>query len=181
MYWGVCPPYLYRERVIYVTPAVVYLDDDTTVYVRARDVRNSMDDYYLAPKTGGTVRDLPEEIREVVFSLRDAFLDANIEPLTKLTDPAVKIAVIRKGKYDYSLAPDDYLDMTRDMLRTAETREFAFLRSSRKSDNVWTLDFLHVYSDTKKEEKRTVVRYAVEKVLGKWVLSQVSVLEDNEK
>jgi hypothetical protein len=175
-YYGVCPPYIYRNYGYYYPPTYVYVDvpvysgNDWRGYRDDRDDRDYRDD----------VRDFREDgLDTATDDLREAFRSNDINPLVNLTDPNVKIAVFLKGKYEYSLNANDYLDMTRDMLQTTDTVQFDLTRFHKRAAGVYVISGKHVYTD-KEGNKRTVyVSFVVERLNGRWTLTQVGTAPDH--
>jgi len=178
-YYGVCPPYIYRRHCYYRPPAVIYIEVPVYVNNVSRGYDSDLDDYYLSRNDyyyDDQYRD--RTLNRAIDNLRDAFRDSNIDLLAELTDPNVRIAVFRRGKYEYTLEANDYLDMTRDMMRTTETIDFDLYRVRRRARDVYVVSGKHVYLN-RDDEKRTVyVSFVLERLQGRWVLTQVGTAPD---
>jgi hypothetical protein len=172
-YYGVCPPYIYRNYCTYYPPSYVYVD--VPVYVDNdwhgyRDDRDYRDD----------VRDFREDgLETATDDIREAFRSNDINPLVNLTDPNVKIAVFLKGKYEYSLSANDYLDMTRDMLQTTDTVQFDLTRFHKRASGVYVISGKHAYTDHDGNKRTVYVSFVVERLSGHWTLTQVGTAPDH--
>jgi len=172
-YYGVCPPYIYRNYCTYYPPSYVYVD--VPVYVGNdwhgyRDDRDYRDD----------VRDFREDgLETATDDIREAFRSNDINSLVNLTDPNVKIAVFLKGKYEYSLNANDYLDMTRDMLQTTDTVQFDLTRFHKRASGVYVISGKHVYTDHDGNKRTVYVSFVVERLSGHWTLTQVGTAPDH--
>jgi hypothetical protein len=173
------PVWVQPSTVIYAPPAAVYIEN--RVYDDPYDrSRRALDDYYLNRRDGDNRprRQRPEdrytaELDRAVEDLREAFRTNNIQPLVKLTDPAVRISVVKEGKYQYTLSADEYLDITRDMLRTTDTIDFEVYDVERKADTVAVVTIRHTYTTGDNRDRTVYTCFALERLLGRWTLTQV--------
>jgi hypothetical protein len=113
-----------------------------------------------------------------VRDLREAFRFSDINLLTNLTDPSVRIAIFLKGKYDYSLNASDYLDMTRDMFATTETVQFDLERIRRRSTDVYVASGKQVYLNRDNKRRSVYLSFVFERVRGRWTITQVGTAPD---
>ncbi|MCC6728205.1 MAG: hypothetical protein IT208_02585 [Chthonomonadales bacterium] len=173
-YFGSVPPYIYRAHTYYRPPTVVYVE--VPVYRNRVSVgfRDDDSDYYLAdPDYLYEQERVDPDVRRALDDLEEAFERANIGLLVPLTDPAVRIAVLEGGAYQYTLSASDYLDMTRDMLRNVDTVEFHLTRVRRRASGVYVASGRHVYRTGSGVRRTVYVSFALERVLGRWVITQV--------
>jgi hypothetical protein len=103
----------------------------------------------------------------------DTFRGGNIQDMVDVTDPSVKIAVFLKGKYQYSMSSDDYLDITRDALNNLDTISFNLDRINRKASGVYAVSGIHIYADKNGAEHKVYVSFVLELIHGNWTLTQV--------
>jgi hypothetical protein len=181
-YFGVCAPYIYRRHTFYSCPSTIWID--VPVYVNDEyhgwdDDRRSGDDYYLN-RSGYYDPDAVSDptLRDAVDDIRDAFRYGSIEHLVNLVDPQIKIAVFLKGKYDYSMATNDYLDLTRDAMRNMDTIEFDITRLRKRAMGVYVASGKHVYRDSEGRERTVYVSFVLEKLRDHWTITQVGTSPD---
>jgi len=170
-YFGVFPMYVYRQYVYYRTPRVVYIE--VPIYVEGvyRGYRD--DDYYLNTVWWRDDRTLDSEVRRAAEDIEDAFRYSDIDRLANLTDPNTDIAIFTQGRYQYSLRPNDYLDMTRDFMVATDTERFDVFRVRRRSYNAYTLSAKHVYRGRDGERHTVFLSFALERIRGYWTITQV--------
>ena len=69
----------------------------------------------------------------------------SITLLTPLTDPGTKLAIFARGHYEYSIEPNDYLDMTRDFMRSSHTTGFEVYKVRYRASGAYQLFAKHSY------------------------------------
>ncbi|HLJ56514.1 MAG TPA: nuclear transport factor 2 family protein [Chthonomonadaceae bacterium] len=172
-YFGVCAPYISRERCRVAPPVSVYIDipiytgDTCHGYPKLVPSENLLDLNYVEPG-----------LANAVDELREAFGNGNIDALVTLVDPRSQIAVYLRGNYDYSLDANDYLDLTRDAMRNTHTVEFDITRIHQVARNVYTVSGKHLYEDERGEVRKVYVSYVLENINGEWTLTQVGTAPD---
>jgi hypothetical protein len=117
-------------------------------------------------------------LANAVDELREAMGHGNIDALVALTDPNIKIAVFLRGRYDYSLDSSDFVDLTRDALRNAETIAFDITRIHRRSMGVYVVSGEHTYKNPDGNIRKVYVSYVLEGIRGVWTLTQVGTAPD---
>lgn len=178
-YYGVCPPYIYRRHCHYRPPSLVYIEVPVYVNNVSRGYDSDLDDYYLSRNNYYyDDRNLDRALARAIDDLREAFRNCDINLLAELTDPKVHIAVYRRGTYEYSLSPNDYLDMTRDMMRTTETIDFDLYRVRRRARDVYVVSGKHVYRNRDGDRRTVYVSFVLERLRGRWTLTQVGTAPD---
>src|SRR5205085_9273092 len=100
------------------------------------------DGYYLNRRDDDRWRD-DRELRRAVYDFEDAFRESDITLLTPLTDPGTKLAIFARGHYEYSIEPNDYLDMTRDFMRSSHTTGFEVYKVRYRSSGPYQLFAKH--------------------------------------
>ncbi|NLH99063.1 MAG: hypothetical protein GX446_06175 [Chthonomonadales bacterium] len=176
-YYGVCPPYVYRRYVHYRPPRVVYIE--VPVYVGGSYYGYSDGGYYL--DSGAWWRDtrnIDSDLRRAIEDLEDAFRYGDIGTLTYLTEPGVDIAIFSKGRYQYSLTANDYLDMTRDFMVGADTVRFDVFRARRRSNDVCTLSAKHTYRGRDGQTRVVYLSFVLERFGRSWAITQVDTAPD---
>src|SRR5207249_1659114 len=119
-YYGLCAPYIYRHRCYNRPPSYVYIEVPIYAGDTCRGYDSELNDYYLN-RNHYDYDERDRELTQSIDALREAFRYNNIEPLTEITDSQVRISIFRQGKYEYSIEPNDFLDMTRDAMRSTDT------------------------------------------------------------
>jgi hypothetical protein len=178
-YYGVCPPYITQRHTYQAPPVVVYIDVPVYRDDQWRGYEDDLDEYYLDRRYArNDTWYVDGELRRAVEGIETAFRDQSIGELVDVTDPSVHIAVFRQGKYEYSLSASDYLDMTRDMMRSTDTVEFRLDRVRRRTDGVYVASGVHTYRDPDRRNRTVYVCFALERILGHWVITQVGTAPD---
>ena len=176
-YYGCYPSYIYRHRTYYRRPAIIYIEVPIYTGNDCRGYDSDLDDYYLN-RSHYDLDDRDRDLRQATDALREAFRYGSIEPLVEITDPGVRIAIFRKGNYEYSVEPNDFLDMTRDAMRATDTISFDLYRFKRRATGVYVISGKHVYRNREGERRTVYVSYVVERLNSRWVLTQVGTAPD---
>jgi hypothetical protein len=175
-FFGVCAPFISRSHCAIVQPAAVYVDipiydgDNCRGYEPIDSRDNYLDIDRLWEREPG--------IGNAVDELREAFDGGNIDSLVALTDPNVRIAVFLRGKYKYTLSPDDYIDLTRDALHATETVSFDITRVHERASGVYVVSGDHVYRDRDGRTRQVYVSFVLESINNVWTLTQVGTAPD---
>ena len=176
-YYGVVPAYIHRRRCYQTPPSYVYIEVPVYVHDETRGYDSDLTDYYLT-RDRYDYEGREPSLDRAVDDIREAFRLGNIEPLVNLTDPQVRIAVFLKGKYEYSLDPSDYLDMTRDALHTTETIQFDLYRVQKRAAGVFVVSGKHIYRNRDGERRTVYVSYVLERLADRWTITQVGTSPD---
>ncbi|HLJ57413.1 MAG TPA: hypothetical protein VKT77_20410 [Chthonomonadaceae bacterium] len=164
LYVGVFPPYIERSAVIFARPNHVWIDVAIPI---------GGGGYYLQRRGDDTRWRDDVDLKHSVYDLEDAFRNEDIALLAPLTDPGTKIAIFTKGHYEYSLEPNDYLDMTRDFIRSVKTVDFNAYRVHYKANGVYQVFAKHVYRDQDGVNKTVNLCIVLERIGGRWTLTQI--------
>ena len=176
-YYGVCPPYVYRHYVYQRPPRIVYIE--VPVYVGGTYYGYSSGDYYLdSGSWWRDTRNIDSDLRRAIEDLEDAFRYSDIGLLTYLTDANADIAIFSKGRYQYSLRANDYLDMTRDFMVGADTIRFDVFRARRRSNDVCTLSAKHTYRTRDGQTNVVYLSFVLERFGRYWAITQVDTAPD---
>lgn len=177
-YAGISLPWIYRSHVHAAEPSAVYVE--VPVYVNDEWQGYGENAYYLdRPASDRAWLDEPG-LQDAVSSLENAFRDSDIEGLAALTDPDASIAVFGEGVYQYSVGADDYLDMTRDFMRTAQTTDFAAYRVSEKTPSVYQVFAKHTYLAPDGQSKSVYLCIAMERAGGRWIITQIDTSPEHQ-
>lgn len=175
-YYGVCSPFLARAHCYTAPPPAVYID----VPVYAGDTCQgyapiNSDDNFLDLDA---LREREPGLANAVDELNEAFGRGDIDALVALIDPNTKIAIFERGQYQYSLAPDDFVDMTRDALQSIQTTAFDLTRIHERAAGVYAVSGEHVYQDASGHTRTVYVSYVLEATDDTWTLTQVGTAPD---
>jgi len=172
-YVGIFPPYIDRSSVFISAPSRVYID--VPIYRHGDFVIESeiRDRYDLNRRSDDDRWRDDRDLSQTVYDLEDTFRNEDIGLLAPLTDPGVRVAIFSRGRYQYSLSPNDYLDMTRDFLRNVHTNEFTAYRVHRKSGGVYQVFAKHTYEDRDGRIDTVYQTIVLERIQGRWTITQV--------
>jgi hypothetical protein len=178
-YFGVCAPFISRSHCFINPPAAVYID----IPIFAGDTCQgyapiSPEDNYLDLDS---LRDREPGLANAVDELREAFGHGNIDALVALTDPKTRIAIFERGKYQYSLDPNDFVDMSRDAIQSTQTIAFDLTMIHERAAGVYVVSGEHVYRDPNGRSRKVYVSYVLEDLGGVWTLTQVGTAPDRNQ
>ena len=175
VYAGCVPTYIYRQHVIVQRPHVVYVDTPVYVdgYYRPVTVIDNGGDYYLSPRANGRWWRDDYNLSKAIYNIQDAFLTEDIGLLASTTLPDIDVSIFTRGRYEYSLRPADYLDMTRDFMRTTRTTDFEILNVQNKNAGVVNVRIRHVYRNPQGDINTTYLTIVMERLRGDWTITQV--------
>jgi hypothetical protein len=199
--WGAGTPFLFSQYVMQAPPTIVYVP--VPVYTPQGNIkgwrREDVEDYYLNRKNPTKEEGEPEAkpksteqkasddawkttpIGKAALEIVRAWGERDVQALAALTDPKQRVSVYMRGKYQYSLKPEDYLDMTRDALQSTKTISFTVQAPQRKEKGVWLINGKHVYRDSDGEQRTVYVNYVLEEKEDHLVLTQVGVSPEQVK
>lgn len=175
-FFGVCAPFVSGDHCYHAPPEIVYVDipvysgDNCRGYGPIRP-----DENYL---NRNDILDREPGLANAIDELRECFRGGNIDALVALTDPKIRIAIFLKGKYDYSLDANDFVDLTRDALQSTETISFDLTRIHERAAGVYVVSGKHVYKDHNGNSRTVYVSYVVEDIGSEWTLTQVGTAPD---
>lgn len=175
-FFGVCAPFISRSHCDVIQPSAAYIDvplydgDNCRGFEPVDPADNFLDSERLWQREPG--------IGEAVDELQEAFVEGNIDSLVALTDPKVRIAVFLRGKYRYSIDSGDYIDMTRDALRAAETITFDITRVHERTAGVYVVSGEQVYRDHDGNARKVYASFVLEAINNMWTLIQVGTAPD---
>jgi hypothetical protein len=173
------PRYLYNPTVVVVsTPYIpAYETPFMPFYTPSYPVSYNQTNYYVTNES--RVQDLeaggerartalnhayPADSYQAAFGdIARAWMDSTSKPLRKhIRDSDTRISVFLDKKYSYSIAPDDFVQITRDALDRLNTVSFDFTRLRKAKNGDVTAYGIHVYrvggADTTTDSKDGAVR-----------------------
>ncbi len=207
-YFGAFPPYIASGNVFIQPPAIEYVPypvyapegryngyrrDDVDDFYLNRDPASAENrrkpeaqtpDYRIgepAPKPEKQVEASEKTDKALANALSDikkAWAERDIQLLAKHIRRDARVAVYLRGKYQYSLDTTDYLDMTRDAFRSTQTMKFTLDKPQRKERGVYAITGSHTYKLKNGEERTVHVSYALEKMDGDYIITQVGTAPD---
>ena len=155
-YYDPCPPFVLAYRVVYLPPRPYTLLVEVPIVVESP--------YYLERRPRDTQYQLLSDLR-AAWILRDP------NYLTRYIRPESYIAIYLDGQYAYSLPAQDYIDMTRDAIRSVRTEQMRFYRVAKRGDTQLVVRGEHQYIDDATGVRRAVyIHYTFEQIDGQWYL-----------
>jgi hypothetical protein len=122
--------------------------------------------YYLA-RNGNAALDT------ALVDIRNAWVNARLDLLRNHVEEEADIAVLLDGKYDYSLEPEDYVNMTSDALDQMKTSSFTWTTVRHRTDGAYTAFGKHIYLDAEGTEKTVYVSYTLKRDGGTYWITEV--------
>ncbi len=176
-YFGVCAPYINRAHIFRYQPDFVYIDSpiysgsDFRNFTPIRDSDNILDMNVLLDREPG--------LAAAVDELKETFRGGNIDSLVTLIDPKINISVFLRGKYDYSISSTDFVDLTRDAIRSTETISFDITRIHERAAGVYVVSGEQTYKSQDGGMRKVYFSYVLEDLAGYWTLTQVGTSPDH--
>jgi len=152
-----CLPYVEVVRV-HVGPYVTVSYVGMPIVIR--------DGYYLT-------RSMTSQLDDTLSDIRNAWLNGRCDLIAKHVRSDCRIAVFLDGRYDYSIDPDDYIEMTADALGEIDTVGFAWESVKRRVDGAYTAFGRHVYRDTGGITKTVYVSYTLRRIGSEYYIEEV--------
>lgn len=153
-YWcydGWFPGYLWPERVIYI---------ERRVYLR--DVVTDTYDYY------GVTSSLTETLEDI----RSAWLRGEGGRLLRHIGDGLPVRVYRDARYEYSVEPEDFRDMSKDAISRVETESFEWTKIQRRASDEVHVVAKHVFRDPDGDRRVVKLSYTLEKAAGFWWITE---------
>jgi hypothetical protein len=175
-YFGVCAPFIARDHCYVAPPPAIFIDipiysgDTCQGYQPINQADNYLDLDDLKDREPG--------LANAVDELREAFGRGDIDALVSLTEPNQRIAIFERGRYQYSLDADDFLDMSRDAFQSTQTIAFDITAIHERAAGVFVVSGQHVYADPSGHSRAVYVSYVLENINDTWTLTQVGTAPD---
>lgn len=150
-------PYLNRSR-IRVLPYVTVNNYVETTYFYGGE-------YYLSSSR----RDVDNALSDIKYAWiqqRDDLIDRHLMR-------GQMIAVLLDGRYDYSVDPVDYLDMTSDAIYDIQTISFNWESVKRRANGEYTAFGKHIYRDYDGINRTVYVSYTLKKIGREYIIVEV--------
>lgn len=113
------------------------------------------------------------EIDDTLADIRSAWLDGRSDLIKRHIDSSREIAVLLDGKYDYSIASSDYLDMTTDAIDQMKTVAFTWQSVRKRTDGSYTAYAKHTYVDQNGTAQTVYVSYTIDGYRGDYDIVEV--------
>jgi hypothetical protein len=110
--------------------------------------------------------------------ISEAILNQNIDAMVALIEPNVSIAIYTMGKYQYSMKANDYLDLTRDTIKSVKTVSLALDYLHEDSPTVYTLSGKQVYVGKDGSDREVYLSFVLQDMAGQWTLTQEGTSPD---
>jgi hypothetical protein len=175
-YFGICAPFLDPSCCHIFPPTIAFIDipvyngNDCTGY--AYDQQDNWFDH-------SDLNDSQPGLVNAVDELSETFQNGNIDALATLISPNVSISVYLRGKYKYSLASSDFVDLTRDAIMNTHTVSFNLTTLFQRESGVFCASGTQVYTDRNGANRTVYVSYVLQDFSGQWTLTQVGTAPDH--
>ena len=177
-YYGYLPPYLAPERV-YVERTLIIREpagDGASArgagYSAPAPDRSRPEsapagsDFYLSPPTA-------EPLSAALDDLRRAWLNGDFERFRARVRTDAKIRIYPGGKYAYSLAAEDFLQIARDAMTKIDTVGFEFDAPPANPGTRVLVTGKHSFTDPGGQKREVFVSYGLERGRdGKWRITE---------
>ncbi len=139
----------------FYTPSYPVVYNQNTYYVGSEERAQQIVGDDEAARKAALSNAYPEGSFQAAFGdIERAWLDGNVAGLQKhLRGNDVKLSVFFKGKYSYSIATTDYVQITRDAFDKLSTVSFKFDRLRKAKNGDVTAYGTHVYRGTSGSEE----------------------------
>jgi hypothetical protein len=166
------PPYLPQERVV-IQREIIYMPPEsrpevpqTRVEPPARSAPEPASaEYYL-------VRPKAETLEDAVQDIRRAWLNGDFSRLRSRVKEDGRVRIYLKGKYQYSVAGDDFNQMTRDAMTRIDTTGFDLDRVTTVGEGRAFAAGKHSYIDPDKSRREVYVSYGLAQEGGRWLITE---------
>jgi hypothetical protein len=169
-FFGVCVPFIGVTGCNVYPPTVAFIDVpiysgvQCTGYVNA-DQENLFNDPTLDQDEPG--------LKNAIDDLTEAFQGGDIDGLVTLINPNMSIAVYLRGKYRYSIAANDYVDLARDAIQSMHTVGFSLTYLHERAPGVFAVSGRQTYIDGSGNTETAWVSFVLQDISGQWTLTQI--------
>jgi len=133
--------------------------------------RPTGDGFYLGNR-GGT----SEKLNNAVEDIRRSWLNGDHARLASRFNQDGAVKVFPGGKFRCEVAGRDFVGMLQEAMKKIDTRSFT-LNPPRLSANRALVTGKHVFLDEQKQRSETYVSYGLERVDGRWMITEVGSSE----
>ena len=174
-FYGSAAPFINPDSVVADAPAAEYVDVPTYDGNLCSGYQDSDSENWL---THDDLADTEPGLLLAIEELTEAITQSKIDMLVSLIDPNVQVAVYLKGKYRYSLAGGDYVDLSRDAISNTKTIGFDITSLRKRADGVFCASGTQTYKSKAGKVRVVYVSYVFEQSGNKWILTQVGSAPD---
>ncbi len=169
-FYGVCVPFIGTAGCGFFPPSVTFIDLPAYNGVNCSgftddDQDNLISDPNLETEEPGLLN--------AMDCLTETFQGGNVDGLATLVSPNMQIAIYLRGQYQYSMAPNDYIDVARDAIKAISNVSFTLNYLHQRSPNVFSVGGKQIYTDRSGNEQVAWVSYVLQDISGQWTLTQV--------
>jgi hypothetical protein len=173
-YFGICDPYILGTGIYVYPPTDAYVNYPIysgAVFSRWTDTDdNAFDQQDLNAVEPGLLNATDE--------ISETYHNGNIDALVSLIDPNMTISIYTQGKYRYSMKANDYLDLTRDTIKSVKTVSLSLDYLHQDSPTVYTLSGKQVYIGKNGQDRAVYLSFVLQDVGGHWTLTQAGTSPD---
>jgi hypothetical protein len=173
-YFGICDPWILSTDCSVYPPADAYINIPIysgSVFSGWADTDdNAFDQPSLNAMEPGLLNATDE--------ISEASQNGNIDAMVSLVDPNVSIAIYTQGKYQYSMNANDYLDLTRDTIKSVKTVSLSLGYLRQDSPTIYTLSGKQVYVGLNGQNRTVYLSFVLQDISGQWTLTQVETSPD---
>ncbi len=88
------------------------------------------------------------------------------------------MAIFLQGRYQYSMAGNNYVDLTRDAIGAMQTTSFTLQYLHQRAPGVFSACGQHQYTDSSGATRIVYVSFVLQDISGQWTLTQVGTAPD---
>jgi hypothetical protein len=173
-YFGICDPYISGSDCSIYPPSDAFINIpiyDGNMFSGWTDTDNNAFDQPTLNAEEPGLLNATDEISET-------FQNGNIDALVALIDPNISIAIYTQGKYQYSMKSNDYVDLTRDTIKTVKVVSLNLNYLQQDSPTVYTLSGEEVYVGDDNQNRAVYLSFVLQDIGGQWTLTQVGTSPD---
>jgi len=163
-----------RELIIIRDPSVYSAQQPSTEAPRPerqperkpapRSSETLKEDFYLGDK--GRTEALPDALDDV----RKAWLNGDFERLRGRFKADGAVRIFPTGKFKYSVATGEFLNVVKDAMTRIDTVAFEFDRPKSEEAGRAFVSGKHTFLDSEKKRQETFVSYSFQRIEGKWLI-----------
>lgn len=158
--------YFYYGYYPYIASVRVFIGPYVEIGYYSTPVVISHNDYYLAARR-------TNQLDYALSDIRKAWTDGRSDLIANYVDDDQTIAVLLDGKYNYSVEPKDYLQMTSDAIDETQTVSFTWQSVRERTNGDYTAFGKHTYVNADGNTQTVYVSYTLRMIDGNYVIIEV--------
>ena len=175
-YYGVCVPYIGIDGCAIFPPSVEFVD--VPVY-SGNQCQGFTDDggqnFLNDPNLDQDEPGLPNALDD----LTETFQNGNVDGLVALIDPNTSIAIYVRGTYQYSMQAEDYINLTRDAVKSIQASQFDIHFVHQRAPGVFSVSGQQTYRDQNGNVQSMWLSFVLQDIGGQWTLTQAETAPGN--